>query len=574
MDQLVSNLRWLWLILAAVFVIVYIFFSDVADPSYSPLIVVVVGFILNGIYAGLLAAGRFSRLLAGTASVLDIVLAIALLILMGEQSQRLLPIMLFPVLLSGVRWGMEAGLLMAVPLALVYAGPVITILLGEGERTELTEALLNFGISAVALFIVGGLPASFIKQRVEMIEQQKIDEYERLRIENERGNLIAEMAVKLSSTLNYRKVLKEMLDLAFAAMTKDAGDAKRTVALAMLFEGEGNSLSITEGRNLAARDQGRRFKSDLGIVGQTIQSAEAQISNTVQKDKALPSFPSFAKSQSAICVPLRAGFDTYGVVLFCSAERNRYNENHKKLLTAFSSQAIIPLQNAQLFDDLRREQQRILELEAEARRKLARDLHDGPTQSVAAIAMRLNFLKLILQNNEIEKAREEVANVEQIAQRTTQEIRTMLFAMRPVILETQGLVPALQGYAERLNANESFRVRIMDRGYTGQLDKEAEGVVFAIVEEAVGNAKKHAQATEIRISLVVRNETLFVEIRDNGVGFDVEKIQATYDQRSSLGLINMDERAQAVGGHCDIESARGKGTAVYLEIPLNAESVE
>jgi signal transduction histidine kinase len=144
----------------------------------------------------------------------------------------------------------------------------------------------------------------------------------------------------------------------------------------------------------------------------------------------------------------------------------------------------------------------------------------------------------------------------------------MLFAMSPVILETQGLAPALTQYADRLNKTESFEVKVVNRGYEGQLDHEAESVVFAIVEEAVGNAKKHAQASEIRILLLVKSETLYVEIRDNGVGFDVAATQSTYDQRTSLGLINMNERAEMVGGECVLESAKGKGTAVRAKIPF------
>jgi len=172
----------------------------------------------------------------------------------------------------------------------------------------------------------------------------------------------------------------------------------------------------------------------------------------------------------------------------------------------------------------------------------------------------------------VDKAHEEIVKVEEIAQHATHEIRTMLFAMRPVILETQGLMPALTQYAERLNANEPFTVSIVNRGYEGQLNQneEAETVIFAIVEEAVGNAKKHAQATEIRVSLVAREEVLIVEIKDNGVGFDVEMTQSTYDQRTSLGLINMDERAEIVGGHCVLESKRGKGTTVRVEIPYDS----
>jgi signal transduction histidine kinase len=146
----------------------------------------------------------------------------------------------------------------------------------------------------------------------------------------------------------------------------------------------------------------------------------------------------------------------------------------------------------------------------------------------------------------------------------------MLFAMRPVILETQGIIPALLQYADRLNATESFKVSVNNRGYNGQLNSEAESVVFAIIEEAVGNAKKHSQASEIKINLFGSKNSLTVEIKDNGVGFDVEKTKSTYDQRTSLGLINLDERTQLIGGVCNIESARGRGTMVRAEIPYSA----
>jgi signal transduction histidine kinase len=175
---------------------------------------------------------------------------------------------------------------------------------------------------------------------------------------------------------------------------------------------------------------------------------------------------------------------------------------------------------------------------------------------------------MVVQNKDMEKAYDELVKVEEIAQRTTHEIRTMLFAMRPVILETQGLIAALNQYVERLRMNEVFEVTLSNRGYDGQLSSEAEGVVFAIIEEAIGNAKKHSQATKVSIGLTARQGTLFVEIRDNGVGFDIETTRATYDQRTSLGLINMDERARAVGGRCTLDSAPGQGTAVRVQIPF------
>jgi signal transduction histidine kinase len=572
LDWLVSNLRWLWLLLLALAVVAEAMLSVVPGQYFIWRVAVVgLGLVLNGVYTGLLWAKYFPSWLAIIAAGSDVILAIVMLILLREHAQLLLPLMIFPVILAGVRWGSEAGLLAAVPVALSYSVQVLPFLGENIDRLELINALLVSIANGLAVIFAGGLPGPFIRKHVALTNKANEIELDHLRIANERSKLISEMALTLGSTLNYRKVLRAMIDLAFSAMAEVGTKDESTIGMVMLFEGDQENgaerLTVAAGRNIGRADEGRRVNSEEGLIGRTIRTAEATITRNAQKDKVITTFSSAAGCRSAICAPLRAGLNTYGVVLFCSIEPNFYHEEHKQLLTTFCSQAIIALQNAQLIEDLQREQQRILEKEAEARRKLARDLHDGPTQSIAAIAMRLNFIKMVVQKGDLPKAYEEVVKVEEIAQRTTQEIRTMLFAMRPVILETQGLIPALNQYADRLNATESFKVMVNNRGYERQLNTDAEGVVFAIVEEAVGNAKKHAEATEIRINLVARKDSLFVEVRDNGVGFDVETTKATYDQRTSLGLINLDERAQLVGGHCIIESARGQGTAVKIEIP-------
>ena len=569
LDWLVSNLRWLWLIAMALFVVAESALSTVPSSNFRELLMVVgIGIILNAVYAGLLWSKVFPNWLAVLTVIIDIILAITLLILLTQHAQFLLPIMLFPVIIAGVRWSTEAGLLAALPIAISYAVPLVPILQVDIDRTELIAALLVLGINALVIFMAGAVPGFFVRRRVEVVEQVNEAELEQLRIANQRGKIVSDMALTLSSTLNYRKVLRAVIDSAYSAMVDVSGpedETVNTVAAVLLFDDTGK-LMVAGGRNLGRNDEGRRINSEEGLIGRTINTAEAAVTHAAHRDKVLTSLARGCKS--AICAPLRAGFNTYGAILFCSTESKFYNQEHKALLTTFCSQAIIALQNAQLFEDVQFEKQKILEKESEARRKLARDLHDGPTQSIAAIVMRLNFIKMVVQKGDTEKAYDELVKVEEIAQRTTQEIRTMLFAMRPVILETQGLIPALNQYAERLNGTEPFKVSIVNRGYTGQLDQDAEGVVFAIVEEAVGNAKKHSQATEIKVSLMAQDEYLNVEIRDNGVGFDVKGTQDTYDQRTSLGLINMDERAELVGGHCTIESAKGQGTAVGVQIPF------
>jgi signal transduction histidine kinase len=272
--------------------------------------------------------------------------------------------------------------------------------------------------------------------------------------------------------------------------------------------------------------------------------------------------------KSAVCAPLRAGFDIFGVVLFASPNLNHFNREHAGLLTTFCNQAIIALRNAQLYQDLQAEQRKILEKEAEARHKLARELHDGPTQTISAMAMRLNFVRMMLQKGQdSSKVEAEVGKIEELARKTTQEVRTMLFTLRPVVLETQGLAAALEQYADRLRQTEDINIEVDTDDYDGQLDKEAESVAFAVVEEAVGNAKKHANADHIFMRLQVDGHLFTAEIRDDGEGFDVEAARRRREA-GHLGLLNMAERAELVGGRCSIQSQPGAGTNVRLDIPL------
>ncbi len=579
LDWLVSNIRWVWLLLTALFVVSENLLSVATSPDFFTLLWIIgAGVVANSIYAGLLWAKFYPDWLAVIAAILDVVYAVALSIILNRHAQLLLPLMAFPVIMASVRWNAEAGLITALPIILSYAPPVAPILLNdEINRQELIDALLTLGTTALTLFIAGALPGIFIQRRVELVSQSNRAELDRLRLDNERGKLVSEMALTMSSTLNYRKVLQTMVDLAFSAMVEADIEDETTIGMVLLFEdaddGDGSRLTVAAGRNIARADERRKVNGSSGLIGRTLSTAEATTTHRLPRDRGLTSFASTQNCRSAICAPLRAGFHTYGVVLFCTTEPNFYHEDHKKLLTTFCSQAIIALQNAQLFEDLRREQQRILEKDAEARRKLARDLHDGPTQSIAAIAMRLNFIKMVVKNNDLKKAYDEIVKVEEIAQQTTQEIRTMLFAMRPVILETQGLPAALNQYAEKLRGTESFDITVKNQGYEGQLDTNAEGVIFAVVEEAISNARKHSQATAIRVVLLVQHGNLFVEVKDNGVGFDVEATKSNYDQRSSLGLINIDERAQEIGGQATIESEPGKGTRVRLKVPVGRVEV-
>jgi len=149
----------------------------------------------------------------------------------------------------------------------------------------------------------------------------------------------------------------------------------------------------------------------------------------------------------------------------------------------------------------------------------------------------------------------------------------MLFTLRPVVLETQGLEAALEQYLKKLEEEAGLVVHLEASDLGDRLDTEIEGVAFSIIEEAVTNAKKYAQAQNIWVRLGFEDDLFVATIEDDGRGFHVAEVLDSYDQRDSMGLINMRERAELVEGTWTIESAIGRGTRVTLIVPLPGEEI-
>jgi signal transduction histidine kinase len=266
--------------------------------------------------------------------------------------------------------------------------------------------------------------------------------------------------------------------------------------------------------------------------------------------------------------------ETYGILLFGHPGSDYFNFERIEVLEAIAQQAMVALQNARLYRDLEQEKERIMEIEEEARNRLARDLHDGPTQSVAALAMRVNFARRLLERDP-KSASQELFKVEDLARRTTKEIRHMLFTLRPLILESQGLVSALNQLAEKVQDTLDQAV-IVDAtpDVAVELEMGKQGIVFYIAEEAISNAAKHAEAEHVWVRLRSEGDLFVLEVEDDGVGFNVGAVDSDYAQRGSLGMVNMRERTELVNGLFHLESEEGAGTRITVIVPITEESAE
>lgn len=397
-------------------------------------------------------------------------------------------------------------------------------------------------------------------------------ENERLRRENESAleriatlQVLQNLTRSLSMELNLEPLLKNILRSAVEVVGAAAGSLLLLDPLTdeLVFE-------VIEGGGGQALEK-RRMKKDKGIAGWVATHRKPLIVQDVSKDKRFYSEISASidfETKSIMCAPLITKGEIIGVLQVLNKKSGElFNNDDLDILTTFAAQVAVAIENARLYQNLREERDRIVAVEEEVRKRLARDLHDGPAQLLSAIIMEIRFTLQLLEKSP-HKVREELSQLESTVSKALRQVRTMLFDLRPVILETHGLIPALQSYVERLRDSEDMDIHLQMEGKLKRLEGKAESAIFAIVQEAVNNARKYARQSPVWLKVARRKEELEVSVRDQGPGFDVAQVEASYGQRGSLGLLNMRERAEMVNGHLSIQSEIGKGTTVTLIVPL------
>ncbi|MCC7118407.1 MAG: GAF domain-containing sensor histidine kinase [Anaerolineales bacterium] len=478
---------------------------------------------------------------------------------------------LLPILTGAIYY----NFLGAVLSALLFSG--IIIYLGTRPDGNPALAFLMAGILA-GLGLLFGFLGKQLTAYMRKNRELWIGEEERKQaIQSERMRAIYELTSTLSSTLSYKRVLESALDMSAAALNPDPlqSVSDPLVGVVMLFNG--GKLRIGSARRFTTADMRVTFDGADGVLKKALDEGESVAFKDVGYDPELGRVVALRNCTSGFCFPLRSGFNVYGALLFAHPDPDYFTDERRNLLEIIGRQAVIAIQNARLYQDLVEEKERMVEVHEEARKKLARDLHDGPTQSVAAMAMRLNITKRMLAKD-VNAATEEIVKLEELAHRTTKEIRHMLFTLRPLILESQGLAAALQSMADKMleTYNQKVTVSVEER-VVSQLEMGKQGVIFYIIEEAVNNARKHAAADTIAVRLRQMDVNIaLLEIIDNGLGFDVKAMTQAYDKRanSSLGMVNLRERAELVNGLFQLESAPGKGTKVQVYIPLTEEAAD
>ena len=199
------------------------------------------------------------------------------------------------------------------------------------------------------------------------------------------------------------------------------------------------------------------------------------------------------------------------------------------------------------------------------RQRLSRQMHDGPAQAMSNFILQTEIAMRLLDVDPAQ-AKEELGSLKISAMGTFQKVRNFIFELRPMMLDDLGLVPTVRKYVDAYKEQTSLDVNLTITGNERRLEPYLEVMIFRAVQELMGNAARHSQATTLKITLDMGSDLVRVSVDDNGKGFDPEVVHGA----GSLGLKLIRERAEMLGGSFDVDTAMGKGARIVFSIPAHA----
>jgi two-component system sensor histidine kinase DegS len=222
-----------------------------------------------------------------------------------------------------------------------------------------------------------------------------------------------------------------------------------------------------------------------------------------------------------------------------------------------------PDEEAMTFRNASRQVFQIIEQE---RMRIARDMHDGPAQSMSNLVLQAEILERLV--GKPDAMLHELQDFKNAVRNALDETRQLIFDLRPMTLDDLGLVPTLRKYLKEYSDKHNLPVRFNVVGEERRLPGNTEGTLFRIIQEALTNVQKHSHSRTAEVTMSMNKDRIAVTIRDDGQGFDVPSVEANLARNRNLGLISMRERAELEQGTLELKSQPGKGTEVRVEFKL------
>jgi len=357
-----------------------------------------------------------------------------------------------------------------------------------------------------------------------------------------------------SESLDLKTALERSLEQVLAAMRCNVG------AIQLLDEkGEALHLAVQQGIPSDVVDQVDSVLSSNDLAGWVIAHDEPLVVPDVTTDSRVTQAVLTMGLHTYAGVPMRARGQVVGVLTVFGEARQQFNVEEVALLASIGDQVGVAVENALLHK--RVEQAAVME----ERQRLARELHDSVTQSLYSLTLFAEAGRHLVGTNEWERVEQYLARLGETAQQALKEMRLLVYELRPLVLEQEGLVGALHQRLDTVERRAGTEVRLLAEELI-DLPAPVEEGLYRIAQEALNNALKHAAATSVTVYIRTEGEQVELEVVDNGKGFDPD----TVSDRGGMGLAIMQERAERLGSTLTVVAAPGKGTRVGVKVRRNS----
>lgn len=381
------------------------------------------------------------------------------------------------------------------------------------------------------------------------------------------ADILATASQTLNQSLVLNHVLKRMLDLLLACVPYDNAAV----------------ILIDQESQLAVRAcRGRDFESQLALAdlqeNPYTQKLLANQEIVLISDTAVSSpwepFIDGLNSQAGLAVPIVVEEEVIGFCVLNKNEPDYFTPQHVEIMKALVSQAVAAIRNAQLFEQVQAGRERLqllshrlVEIQETERRFIAQELHDEAGQSLASLQIQLLVLEQQAKQPEaiVAGVAEMKKNVEEVAE----NLHRLASHLRPASLDHVGLLKALSQHVETISSQHKLIGQFEAIGPEKRLSPEVETAVYRIVQEALTNVVRHAQATRVDVILKQDSEKLIIIVEDNGIGFNPPTAASNGTVNDHLGLVGIRERAEMLGGILIIESSIGNGSTLKIEVPYD-----
>jgi signal transduction histidine kinase len=323
------------------------------------------------------------------------------------------------------------------------------------------------------------------------------------------------------------------------------------------------AVSEAEGGTIFLWDDERAHVEPLVQRGETapVDFAEQVIregrSRASEGPSSLPSF---------IGAPLMTGTRTEGAaIVYRSVEAGGFRPVHVDLLSTLATAAALAVRNAQLY--ARSEDAAI----TEERTRIAREIHDGLAQDLSYLVLKIRAAQKLLSQGKDRELNKELKDISDQLRRDMRDVRHIIFALRPLDIETLGFLPALKKFVKEFGQANEIEMQFTIQGDADRLSPKLETALFRLTQEALNNVRKHARAKHVWIELdldLAERKAAALAVRDDGGGFHVTEALAAARARGSVGLVQMRERAERAGGTFALESRPGEGTRIQARLPI------